>query len=106
MKSRVKFINDKIKASFNELKDKDPQLYKFISRAIEDIEKDAFCGIQIPKKLIPEDYVKKFGIRNAWKYNLPGAWRLIYSVENTGIEVVSIFLEWIDHKSYERRFKY
>ena len=106
MKSKIKFVNEKIENSFKDLEKTDPELHKFVFRALGDIENNAFCGIQIPKRTIPEDYIKKFGIRNAWKYNLPGAWRLIYSIENAGISVISIVLEWMDHKTYERRFKY
>jgi len=61
---------------------------------------------RIPKKLMPKDYVKKFKVHNLWKYNLPGAWRLIYSVESNNLVVISIVLEWMDHITYERRFKY
>ena len=39
-------------------------------------------------------------------YDLPKGWRLIYSVTRKGVEVLSIILEWFDHKNYERRFKY
>ncbi len=36
-----------------------------------------------------------------------GAWRLIYSVVDSGeIILISLVLEWLDHKSYEKRFKY
>ena len=71
-----------------------------------DIQKNAFCGIQIPKKLIPREYIKKYGIRNLWKYNLPNAWRMLYSIEGRDVKIISIILEWLDHKNYERRFKY
>ena len=30
----------------------------------------------------------------------------MYSVVNEELVVVSIVLEWFDHKEYERRFKY
>lgn len=106
MKSKVQFTNDKVKKAFEKLKRSDPKLYKFILRAFEDIEENVFCGIQIPKKLIPKEYLKKFNVRNAWKYNLPGAWRLLYSIEGKNLIILSIILEWLDHKTYERRFKY
>ncbi len=69
-------------------------------------EENAFCGIQIPKRLIPKVYIKKYGIDNLWKYDLPKGWRLIYSVAGDGILIISIIIEWFDHKEYERRFKY
>jgi len=106
MKSKVQFINDKVKKAFEKLKRSDSKLYKFILRAFEDIEENVFCGIQLPKKLIPKEYLKKFNVRNVWKYNLPGAWRLLYSVEGRNLIILSIVLEWMDHKTYERRFKY
>ena len=106
MKSKVQFANEKIKNAFDKLKDEDSKMHGFISRAFEDIENNTFCGIQIPKKLIPKEYLKKYNVKNLWKYNLPDAWRLIYSVEGKNLLVFSIILEWMDHKTYERRFGY
>ena len=109
LQSKIQFANDKVSKAFHQLKDGNEskrRLYEWLIRAFKDIEQNAFCGIQIPKKLIPNDYIKKFNIKNVWKYNLPNAWRLIYSIESREIIVLSIVLEWLDHKNYERRFKY
>jgi len=35
---------------------------KWLNRAKEDIKKNAFCGIPIPKKLIPKEYIQKYKI--------------------------------------------
>lgn len=59
-----------------------------------------------PKKQIPEIYVKKYGIDNLWKYDLPRAWRLIYSVARDEVVIITIVLEWFSHKEYEKRFNY
>ncbi|MBT4375833.1 hypothetical protein HOD29_00455 [archaeon] len=106
MRSNVKFINERIQVAFEKLKKEDFKMYEAISKAFEDIGGNVFCGIQIPKRLIPKEYFRKFGAKNLWKYNLPGAWRLIYSIEGKNLLVFSIILEWMDHKSYERRFRY
>jgi len=106
MKSEIQFASDKVKKAFEKLRKENPKLHKFISRAFKDIKDNVFCGIQIPKKLIPKEYLSKFGIKNVWKYNLPGAWRLIYSLEGKNLIILSIVLEWMDHKTYERRFNY
>lgn len=109
LNSKVEFANENVKNAFERLKNgkgEEKKLYEWLVRAFKDIEENAFCGVQIPKRLIPEEYCNKFNIHNAWKYNLPNAWRLIYSLENKEIVVVSIVLEWMDHKSYERRFKF
>ena len=81
MKSEVQFINENLKKAFEELNKEDKKTYNFILRAFEDIENNAFCGIQIPKRLIPKEYIKKYDVKNLWKYNLPDAWRLIYSIK-------------------------
>ena len=109
MKSIVHFKDEKLKASYNKLKHsrvEDQMLYKWISRAIDDLEENVFCGIQIPKRLIPKAYIEKYKIDNLWKYDFPKGWRLLYSVANGGVSIISIILEWLSHKDYERRFSY
>ena len=109
MKSIVNFADEKLKKSYKELANSRTEgriLYEWISRAIDDLEKDAFCGIQVPKRLIPREYVSKYGVDNLWKYDFPKGWRLLYSVVNGEISILSVILEWMDHKEYERRFNY
>lgn len=81
-------------------------MFGIINQALDNIEKNAFCGVQIPKKLIPKVYVDKYDVKNLWKYDLPKGWRLIYSVANDEVVVISLIIEWFDHKMYERKFKY
>jgi len=109
MKSKIQFIDERLLKSFEKLKSgksENKQLYDWLERAFWDIEKNPFCGIQIPKKLIPKEYLKRYHVHNLFKYNLPSAWRLIYSLEDNQVFILSIILEWMDHKEYERRFKY
>ncbi len=96
--SKIRFANKKIKEAFEELENSNSngkKIYEWLIRAFKDIEENAFCGIQIPKRLIPRAYKRKYEIHNLWKYNLPNAWRLLYSVEKGEILVVSIILEWM-----------
>ena len=105
----VAFITQKLKEQFQYLKEgkfEDQQLYKFINRAIDDLKRNPICGVKIPKKLWPKEYIQKYNITNLWKYDLPGAWRLVYTIESDEIKIVSIILEWFDHKDYEKRFNY
>ena len=105
MKSKIVFGDTSIEKAFKKIFD--TNFKKQLEKAFENLTENAFVGIQIPKKLIPKEYIKKFGnLTNLWKYNLPGAWRLIYTVKNNEIEILSVVLEWMDHKTYERRFKY
>lgn len=106
--SEIRFADDNVKAAFYKLETGDEQereLFRLINQALNNIEENAFCGIQVPKRLMPQEYAAK-GIKNLWKYDLPRGWRLVYSIVNEELVVVSIVLEWFDHKEYERRFKY
>jgi len=102
------FAYQRLKNEYEKLRKstENADLFKFISRALDDISHDHRCGIQLQRNIIPKEYVRKYGIDNLWKYDLPNAWRLMYSVGGDRIEVMAIILEWCDHKSYERRFGY
>lgn len=107
--SDIRFIDENIQEALYKLEkgdDSERELFKFINQAFDNIEENSFCGIQIPKKIIPKEYTSKYDIKNLWKYDLPKGWRLIYSVVNDEIVVVSLVLEWMNHKEYEKRFKY
>lgn len=109
MKSHIKFAEERLKKALVKLKTsktEDRKLHKWINRALDDIEEDAFCATQVPKKLIPKVYIEKYGIDNLWKYDLPSGWRLLYSVANGEVLVIAIIIEWMSHKEYERKFKY
>ncbi|MEK6863843.1 MAG: hypothetical protein AABX27_00995 [Nanoarchaeota archaeon] len=88
------------------LRIEEKELHNAIKKAIDMLEENAFCGTQIPKRQIPAVYYEKYNVKNLWKYNLPKAWRLIYTIKHEEIEVVSIILEWLPHKEYERKFGY
>ena len=112
--SRVSSSNCRFANSFNSFSEKpstdqisDKNFKRQLEKSFDNLKENAFSGIQIPKKLIPKEYIKRFGkLTNLWKYNLPDAWRLIYTVKNNKVEILSVILEWMDHKTYERRFKY
>ena len=104
--SAVIFADEKIEKEFNNLPDND-EIKKYVRRAMDDIKQNAFCGIPIPKRLIPKIYVQKYKINNLWKYDLPDGWRLIYSITTPNkVEILAMILEWFSHPEYERRFNY
>ncbi|MGV8141920.1 MAG: hypothetical protein ACP5NW_05765 [Candidatus Woesearchaeota archaeon] len=109
IRSTVRFIDSKSRSKFYRLENGDAserQIFKYILRAKEDMKQNAFCGIPISKKLMPDKY-KKLGIDNLWKYDLPNGWRLVYTIASPNkIELVTIIIEWFDHKNYEKRFNY
>jgi len=106
---KVVFVDENIKKAYEKLKystTEDKHLYQWLNHAFDDIKEEYTCGIFIPKKLIPDVYIKKYGIDNLWKYDLPSGWRLLYSVKAEEIIILTIILEWLPHKKYERRFNY
>ena len=113
MSAEIVFADEKLKKTFDNLKNsktEDKQLYELLKRAFEDIEKNPSGFIHVPNSLIPKEYVSKYGINNLWKYDLPGGWRLFYTVappDSPGkVIVLSIVLDWMSHKEYERLFRY
>lgn len=109
LQSKIQFADDKTKKAFQELgngSSDEKQLQQSLIKAFKNIEENCFCGIQIPKKQIPKEYLKKHNTKNLWKYNLPNAWRLIYSIENGQLIIIAIILEWMNHTKYQRKLKY
>jgi len=100
----IQFADEKLQETYENVKEE--PLKKQLERALCDIKENPFCGIQIPKKQIPKEYIQKYNAKNIWKYNLPGAWRLIYSIEGGEAIIITIILDWMDHKTYEKKFKY
>jgi len=106
---KVMFAEKKLSEAYNELKEgrfEEKQLYLVLESAIKDLKKDPFCGIKLPSRLWPKEYVRKYGINNLRKIDLPNGWRLIYTLVGDRIEIISILLEWMTHKEYEKRFGY
>jgi len=106
---KVVFVDQSLYKSFLELKSgkfEEKELASYIQRAINDLKENPFIGIKLPNRLWPKEYLQKFSITNLRKYDLPNGWRLIYTLEGSDIEIVSILLEWFSHKEYERCFGY
>ena len=60
--SEIRFVEEAIKEAFYKLQKGDSsekELFKFINQAIDNIEKNAFCGIQIQKKTNSQRVYKK-----------------------------------------------
>ena len=103
---RVVFIDDKLEETFDSLGDNDPTK-KALKRAIKDIQQNCHCGRNVKKQLIPRHFISKYDITNLWIYNLPSAWRLLYSLTNSDeVELIAVVLNWMNHKEYERLFKF
>lgn len=105
----VRFADLKLREAYLKLKQgsgEEIEIYNRINKTIQILEKNPEAGIKIPKRLIPKEYVAKYSVNNLWKYNLGKKWRLIYTLAQNEVRIVSIILEWMNHKNYERKFKY
>jgi len=102
--SKVKFIDADLEKAFNSLSDNDP-IKKSLIRAIQNIREDFQAGEYIPKNKIPEAYLERYGINNVRVYDLPFAWRLMYTITGSSeIGIISVLLDWMEHKNYEKLF--
>lgn len=81
-------------------------LLKKLDKAIEKLKYNYRSGEHVPKDRIPPFYVINYGVENLWKLNLDPNYRLIYAVRGNEIEVMSVLLEFFDHKAYNKRFGY
>ena len=75
------------------------------------LKQDVFAGDQIPKDRIPAALAGRnglpFPLTNAWRVELPGAYRAIYTVQPSAARhPIVLVLEVLSHKDYDRLFGY
>jgi len=75
------------------------------------LKADAFAGDQIPKDRIPAALSTQNrlpgALSNAWRFELPGAYRGIYTVQPSDERrPVVVVLEVLSHKEYDQLFGY
>lgn len=102
----LRYADERIKKDVEKLESKDLELFRHIMNAFVNIQEDPVCGIKVPQRLIPKIWTQKYQINNLYKYNLPNAWRLLYSLSGDRIELIAIILGCFNHKDYERIFGY
>ncbi len=103
---KVVFIDETLEKSFNELNEIDP-VKKALARAINTLQEDAFCGRNVKKNLIPKSLIQKYELNNLWIYNLPDGWRMLYVLTpSEEVQIIAVILDWMNHKDYEKLFKF
>ena len=70
------------------------------------MKENPFVGDQIKKDQIPKYYKEKYEITNPWRIELSNYWRLIYTIQSNGIEIIDFVIDIIDHKEYDKKFGY
>ncbi len=77
-----------------------------IKQKIEFLKANPEYGTHIPKDRIPKEYVKNYDVNNLWKVNVSGAWRMIYTIRGSEVDIIALILDIVDHKDYDKKFKY
>ena len=81
-------------------------LLNAIKQKIELLRDNPEYGVHIPKDRIPKEYIRSYDVNNLWKVNLSGAWRMIYTIRGSEVEIISLILDIMNHRDYEKKFKY
>lgn len=99
-----KVVGDEIKKGIT--KSDHQILFNSIKQKIDLLRDNPEYGIHIPKNKIPKDYIKEYDVNNLWKINLSGAWRMIYTIRGSEVEIISLILDIMNHKDYNKKFGY
>lgn len=81
-------------------------LLNSIKQKMELLKENPEYGIHIAKDRIPKEYIQNYGVNNLWKINLSSAWRMIYTIRGSEVDIISLILDIIDHKHYNKKFRY
>lgn len=81
-------------------------LLNSIKQKIELLRDNPEYGIHIPKDRTPKEYIKDYDVNNLWKVNLSGAWRMIYTIRGSEVEIISLVLDLMNHRDYNKKFSY
>ena len=79
-----------------------------INKKVELIKTNPHYGHPISKKLIPQEYIDKYDVKNLFRVELPNFWRMLYTLTDgeSEIEIIAFVLDLIDHSIYDKKFGY
>jgi hypothetical protein len=104
------FLKDDAKEVYFLLKtkrDKDSiTLLNSIERTIDILSSNPQYGNPVSKKQFPLILINKYNINNLYRVELSKFWRLLYTIKNDEIYIYLVILKIIDHKEYNKLFKY
>jgi len=79
-----------------------------INKKVELIKTNPHYGNPISRKLIPQEYLDKYDIKNLFRVELPNFWRMLYTLTDgeSEIEIIAFVLDFVDHQNYDKKFRY
>ena len=83
-------------------------ILKSVDKKSELIKANPHYGDPIAKRLIPVEYIQKYGVTNLFRVELPAFWRMLYTLTDgeSEVEIISFVLDIINHDAYDKKFGY
>ncbi|PQV42873.1 MULTISPECIES: hypothetical protein [Methanohalophilus] len=84
-------------------------IVKAIRNKTDILKRDVHYGQPISKKLIPDTYLKNYGITNLFRLELPHFWRLLYTLKkdpDSSNSILVMIVDIVDHAAYDKLFGY
>lgn len=108
------YLSDEAKEAYNNLKGFaeeskiERSILDSINKKVELIKANPHYGNPISKKLIPKEYIERYGINNLFRVELSNYWRMLYTLTDGGslVEIIAFVLTIVDHKDYDKKFGY
>lgn len=63
-------------------------------------------GDILAKHLIPQKYKIRYNAKNLFRVELPGFWRMIYTLLNINEETICLIVDILSHEEYNKLFGY
>ena len=82
------------------------QLLRSIKQKIEFVKANPFYGDNMPKALIPQEYIIKYKANNLWRVELTNYWRMLYTIKGDQVEIICFVLDILSHKDYDKKLGY
>jgi hypothetical protein len=87
---------------------KNGSILRSVQMKADHIKRNPHFGNPISKKIMPSKYQNKYGLKNLFRIELSGHWRMLYTLTNgeTSHEIVVFILDIMDHEDYNKLFGY
>lgn len=79
---------------------------KELHNILKVLKENYLSGNKIPHKQWPQTYIKKYKIKNLWRFEMKSGWRLVYTIIAEKDVLAVCIIEAFSHAEYEKRFSY
>jgi len=83
-------------------------LLRALDRACHLLSENPFVGQAVPRRLFPERLREQYDITTLYRLELPGFWRLLYTIRTRSEEITCtvLIIDLLNHKEYDKLFGY